>query len=276
MRKALLILVIVAAAGCINSAPAGGGLSISMQPDPPKIFSHGTTRINIDLENTNPRPITASFDIFDTGRLTFAQQPPGAACGLDNFIMLKNDFKSFFCVLQAPDIEEESVLTEVNAWARYKTSMPVVQVIEMMTEAEYQRRAGQAALTKPASYSYRDKNVEVRIDFDEPLPIVLRRGHRYFMHFTIKNIGNGLIGSLKYNDFSVRPAGATSFSIVDCRNSGIDNPNWRLEPVGKEFPSITCELTMPSGVSAVENYGMLVTLEYNYEVREKALVQIIK
>lgn len=276
---ALASLIFVS--GCIftNVNVIGGGLSTTLVPDPPSIFSLGTVRINVDLENNNARDIKeVSYDIFDSGRLTrLTNQPQGALCSTRVEKMRPQEFRSFYCLLQAPQITEPSVTEQVNARVTYRTEFPTVQTIEMMTEDEYLTRSSALSLQeKPKSYSYRDENIQLDIEFSDPLPIVVRPGRDYYMYFTIRNIGNGFVNGLKSGDFIIAPARQGSPTVINCDETGLNSLTWTLEPTGKEFPRIACKLVLPGGVKVIDSYGLLVLINYKYEVRESTSVEIIR
>jgi hypothetical protein len=276
----LILVLLISLSGCV-STQTGGGLSMKLQPDPAQIFSGSTTRVSIDLENNNPREITdIVFDVFDTGRLIKLTDDDNSVCsdGRASLIsvMKPETFKSYYCTLAAPFIEEPSITSQISAKVSYTTYLPSVQVVNLMSENEYlTRRATGSVVTMPQSYSYQDSNVQIAVDFSEPLPVIIRSGKDYFVYFTIRNIGDGLIESLDKGDFMVYPVRSDGPRIVDCANS-IDAATWHLDPVGKEFPKIACRLVLPEGVGVVENYGLRVDLNYRYEVRQSATVDIIR
>jgi hypothetical protein len=267
-----VLLLVVLASGCVTPQQVvGGGLFIKLSPDPSTIFSSGVVRLNFDIDNKNPRAVTdITAHIFDTGILS------GTECKQNIDMMRPDEFKTFVCVFRAPP--KESILqneasTSVNALVRYTTDLAVVQLVEMMTEDEYLTRKDSGRLQeKPASYSYKDKNVEILVEFSDKLPIIVRPLDQrdYYIYFTIKNIGNGLIQDIGSNDFLVLPVNRDAPNILECENTG------QLHLEGKEFPRIACKLVMPGGVKVVENYGLLLMLKYKYEVRESAAVKVIR
>ena len=270
-----ILILIILASGCITQPQViGGGLFVSLKPDPPTVFSSGIVAINIDVDNKNPRTVTdIKADLFDTGILL------GNACRLQMNFMRPEEFKSFSCTFRAPPkdtVLEDRIGTTVNARVEYTTDLPVVQVIEMMTEDEYTQRSQSGKFQpKPSSYAYKDKNVEILVEFSDNMPIVVRQEQKdYFVYFTIKNIGNGFIKEFVYGDLILAPVKEGVPKIVDCPD--LESPSWKLEPEGKEFPRIACRLILPQGFSVVENYGLLILLKYRYEVRESADVTIIR
>ena len=271
----LLLLFAVLASGCIASSPAGGGLFVSVTPDPPVVFSSGILRINIDIDNKNPRTVAdVSAQVFDTGILS------GNTCQQQISFMRPDEFKTFSCILQAPQREalvQNQVKTSVGTRVSYTADLSAAQIVEMMTENEYLQRTQSGRLqARPSSYVYTDKNVEIDVEFSDAMPIIVRPDVQkdYFVYFTIKNTGNGFIENLKYGDFILAPVRPDEPNIVICPD--LNSPSWKLEPEGKKFPRIACRLALPSGVSVVENYGLVVLLKYRYEIRENTVVTVIK
>lgn len=252
---------------------------MKLQADPPTVFTQGVLRLNVDLDNQNSRSIkNVLIDVFDTGVLE------GETCRRVFSEMTANQFITFFCVFAAPDVTID-MTEEIHAKATYTTDFSSVQVIEMMTESEYQRRLSTNQLdTKPARYLYRDKNIELEVEFSEQIPIIVRPGKEYFVHFTVRNIGNGFVREIMPGDFSLSTLRQGSPDIIECQDfkkepapSGVKASITRsMSPVGREFPRITCRLLLPQGVTVVENYGLLIVTSYDYEVRETVKVGIVK
>ncbi|MCX6815564.1 MAG: hypothetical protein NT120_01800 [Candidatus Aenigmarchaeota archaeon] len=288
----LLLLPIVLVAGCTENQVVGNGLITTISPDSSMVFSSGTVRINVDLDNQNPRPITdVNAAIFDPGLLKamggdtidLYNLANTKTCGKHIDEMLPNQFQSFACIFQAPskiELPQNSLENDINAKVEYKTDFSAVQLIELMTDQEYLRRtATNTFQQKSKSYSYHDRNVEIDVDFSDNLPIVKRSGDQkdYFVYITIKNIGNGFIKEITRNDFNIVQAKAGGVNIEDIVSCPFrDQQNWKLEPLGKEFPRIACQLNLPEGLNVIENYGMLITLNYNYETRDKATITVVR
>src|SRR3989338_3715607 len=67
-KLSIFLLFIIIIAGCVTPRPIGGGLFVTMKADPQTVFSSGIVRLNVDLDNQNPRSIR-DIDalIFDPG-----------------------------------------------------------------------------------------------------------------------------------------------------------------------------------------------------------------
>jgi len=413
-KLSIFLLFIVFIAGCVTPQPIGGGLFVTMKADPQAVFSSGTIRLNVDLDNQNPRSIR-DIDalVFDPGIMTIiegtgmqgvsegsseivgqlstigqvlqqgdilhgdieytvkqgdtlwnivkryyglsdykeiaakvnevvdynvgriphlsidnvrfnvADDPStyercpsepcdyirgdviypgdvlilprastsgkttkerytGVVCGKHINEMRPNQFETFSCMLRAPgrdELPQSATQNNIHAKIEYTTDLAVGQVIELMTEPEYLRRVSTGEFRqKSKSYSYKDKNVQIDVEFSDNLPIIIRANEPkdYFVYITIRNIGNGFIREITRNDFNIVQARAEGIRLDDIVHCPALTPDWKIEPVGKDFPRIACTLRLPQGVTVVENYGMLVMLNYRYEVREKATVTVIR
>ena len=287
----MFILALIFISGCTSASTVGGGLFIDIRPDKPQVFASDNVVINIDIDNKNTRRVTdVKVDIFDAGLMSFdniLQYDPiysftgddiDGTCGKFIDFMLPDQFKTVSCVYRAPGrniLLEDATQTQVNARIKYTTELSLIQIIEMMEKEEYELRSQSGKLKKsPAKYSYRDKNVEIGVDFSDELPIAIVPGREYFAYFTIKNIGNGVIDDIKYGDFNVRPVSGSTANIIDCGDIG--KATWNLKLSEGKFPRIACRLYLPSGVRVIENYGLQIDLRYNYEVRGNTEIRILK
>ncbi len=305
MKPLLLLLlgILILASGCVNlfqpTQGVGGGLSLNMRADPSTVFSSSDVRLDIDVDNENPRNISdVLIDVFDSGytdvtgiidrgTLTPVRRDPSVPlCGKSITAMRPNGFQSLTCVLTARNITQDSLVTTVSARVKYATDLSFVQIINIMNENEYVREQQQGQLVvKPAAYSYADRNVQIDVEFSEPLPVVVR-SKEYFMYITVKNIGNGFINDIGYGQLnaipviSIQPRVDGSLvqtlpqDIVNCPD--LQRINWKIQPIGKTFPKIACSIKLPLGVNVIENYGLLINLRYNYEVRGSTDIKIIR
>ncbi|MBI3190511.1 hypothetical protein HYZ41_02290 [archaeon] len=282
----LLLALVVLLSGCTQSNTVGGSIFLHLSTDSTTVFSGNNVRINVDMENRNPRSVTnVAVSVFDAGLMNIA----GGQCVKSFPKVLPNELKTFACPMIAPGKEKllnDRTSTEVNAKVEYTTSLSFVQLVEMMAEEEYKRKSdtGELAL-KPSHYSYSDDNVRVDVDFSSEMPIMIKNPklpqyspQNYFVYFTVKNIGNGFMDDIQYNDFTVSPVGISPVgistgNIADCVST---KEGWSLKVQGKTFPKIACMLNLPADMKSIENYGMLVTLNYRYEVREKTNIVIIR
>ncbi|MFA4820479.1 MAG: hypothetical protein WC613_06005 [Candidatus Aenigmatarchaeota archaeon] len=269
MRCAVVIVIlsVLAVSGC-TSVTTGNGLVVSLQADPPMVFSNSVLDLHIDVDNRNMKTIrNVVVELFDTGML----QSNG--CMREFSSLLPNEFQSISCRLTAPQIVEPNVRTEVNSKASFETDLSANQVFELMNEGEYQRRAATGDYQqKPSNYFYKDSNVMIEIDFSEAPPLVIRQDKKYFVYFTIKNIGNGFIGDIAPGDFSAR-TNEKNANIIYCP------PITTLSPNGKAFPRIACEIKATPdyiGLGGFRNSEIMVKLTYKYEVRNTLGINILR
>jgi hypothetical protein len=186
--------------------------------------------------------------------------------------MLRYEFQSFACPLYAPNISERSVETEINVRTSFENELSANQVFELIDEEEYLRRSVSSSYgIAPRSYAYRDKNVLLEIEFSEQPPLVVRPEKKYFVYFKITNVGNGFINPIKPGSFSIVPIGGKQ--ILDCP---VLRQQVVLYPNGNAFPRIACEVVLPPLIASSVSADFVVTLNYNYEVRNKIRINIIR
>lgn len=267
------LLLIILLSGCTSIRDQG--LVMSLQADPPVMFSETSTLLHIDIDNRNQKSIrNVVVDLFDTGLLADAGLSSERRCSKYFDRLLPYEFQSITCRLNAPRIVDNTVQTQVNALVAFDSRLDATQIFEVISENEYQRRlASRSYEPGPGSYIYSDKNVMIKIDFNEQLPLVIRPGKEYFVYFTITNVGNGFIQFIKPGDLVISPVGSRMPLVVKCP------PRQTLAPVGKEFPRIACELSLPPQFLAGDdllNADFVVAINYRYEMRESLPINIIK
>lgn len=259
------ISLLVLISGCTTIRDQG--LVLALQADPRDVFSQTSTILHIDIDNRNSKSVwNVVVDLFDTGLLT-----GGCSRYFDRLLPL--EFQSVSCRLLAPQVNE-TVQTEVNALVSFDSQLQATQVFEVVSENEYQRRVSSGSYeSRPRSYVYQDKNVMIEIDFNEPLPLVVRPSKKYFLYFTIINIGGGFVQNIQSNDFVIEAVDAGQPQIIFCP------PRQTIAPVGKEFPRIACELVLPLQFldgGDLLNADFTASLNYRYEMRESLRINIIK
>jgi len=275
MRAILIVMIlIISVSGCTikSDQVISEGLAINVEADPQRVFSDSTTRLYVDVENIDTKTVNdLDVDVYYTGRLTELDEEnckkhedelePG-----EIVIMEK-------CDLTAPSKDEmtvSSVKTDVAVKVDFTTKLNVAQLIEMITKEAYDIKVRAGSLeTKPKSYVYRDKNIEMQVDFSDRLPIVVREGKTSFVYFTIKNIGNGFISDIEDRDFVIKQQEVNGNKIVDCDFTVIS-------PREREFPRIACELNLPDDVTYLSNHVIIIELEYDYEIRKEVPVEIVR
>jgi len=253
----LLPLALVFFAGCANVS-MNEGLVINMQADPDSVFAGKDTRLFIDVLNNDVKSYTdLNVRLFDTGLMTSTCQPQPTTT------LRPGGFFTIACTLTAPAFIDMSTATEAHVDAKYKSSISGAVVLRSVSPDEYDRLKNSGKYPNmPSYFSFGDKNMEVSVTLDEN-PMVYKTDKRYFMHINIRNIGNGLISEISVIGNAVDgPAG-----LVDCKNT-------ILRPIGKEFPTITCELYPQT--SRLTDYNIVVDIPYTYEVAQSTSIRIIK
>lgn len=279
-KLAGLILLLVLVSGCTSIRDQG--LVMALQADPSTVFSKSSTLIHIDIDNRNQKTISNVFvDLFDTGYLFDAgilsiesgNLIVSGKCSQTFDRLLPFEFQSMICKLDAPETNA-TTQTQVNALVSFDSQLDATQVFQVMTEDEYQNRAASGGYEpRPSKYIYQDKNVMIKVDFSEPLPLVVRPGKKYYIYFTITNIGDGFIQVIRPDDLTITPVTNNMPLAVNCQ------PRQPLAPVGKEFPRIACELDLPSQFWTGGNFlnaDFIVSLNYRYEIRNSLNIGIIK
>lgn len=266
MRFVVLLALLVFVSGC--TGVTNQGLSITMQADPPIVFSGSSTLVHIDVDNRNQNSMdNVVVELFDSGML--------AANKCIKFFdhLLPYEFQTISCQLAAPKIEQP-VTTQVNARVFFNSTFSASQIFEVMDENEYQRRVSSGTFhSSPQNYIYSDRSVQVQVEFSEPPPLVVLPEKKYFVYFTISNIGDGFVNDIKPGDFIARDASTSS--ILECP------PFATLSPNGKIFPRIACEIKIPSGYfgareSKFRNVDLRMQLSYTYELRDRLEISIIR
>jgi hypothetical protein len=267
-----LMLLMIFSSGCTQQA--SHGLSLSLQPDPQTIFAGSPVTLHVDLSNDDVKTLEkVTIDVFDTGIL---KAPQDLRCAKAYDRILPNQFETFSCVLQSPHITENEISNDLYARTAFTTEFSAAQVLELMSEDEYNNRLASGTYQeKPKSYSYRDKYVQMDIDFSDPVPMVFRQGQRFFVYFTIRNAGNGFIEYIEPEEFYIEQQG----DLIECngkREERIYPTTDRLEPIGDVFPRLGCEILLPNDLTYMGNYQMIIHFRYYYEIRDKTTVRIMR
>jgi len=264
MKKFLLLMLLLAFSGCIGTQQYSSSILTKMYADPSNVFINRDVTIYLDIENIDEKNLYDVYaEIFDTGSLSGSCEP------LYENIMMPGQAKTLTCTLMAPlNINGNIEITGITSSTRFNKDFDIVQLIELVSENYYNIHLGEIK-TKPKSYVYRDKNIEVDIEFSDNLPIVIRPEKKAFMYITIKNIGNGFLSDISKESFSITPVKENQPQILDCKFPDII-------PTGRQLPRIACELYMPEGVDYIYNYDIAFSFNYQYEVRDQITVNIMK
>jgi len=258
-RLYLLVLLLIFFTACAGIAPADG-LSVRVQPDPASVFTGKTTRIFIDVINNDVKTYKNVYaEIFDMGVMR------DGSCSQTSNEIRPGSLSTLQCTLRAPDSITGPVFrNNVHVRATYDSTVSGIAIIEAMTEDEYNRLKDAGKLRQlPLYYSFSDRNLKVEAEFDEN-PYVFVAGRKYYMKIKITNIGNGFAEQITF-DKSTNIA--DRLGIVNCGAV-------TLRPVGKEFPTITCELTPQP--QRLEGYDIGININYKYDVRASTSVDIVR
>jgi hypothetical protein len=235
-----------------------------MMADPDSVFAGSETNVYFEVNNNDVKSIKNVYmDIFETGPFTKASD-----CIKTVSEIKKGSFDSLECRLRAPSaIPNSPLTTTLVSRVRFASNLNKTQLVEMITEDEYNiLKSTDKLIKKPKTYSYKDNNIELQIDFSDELPIVAR-GEKKYMYLTVRNIGNGFVSNLDVDDISVTEP--EEKNVVNCIKQ-------KLSPIGKEFPRIACELNLPEGVDYLNNHVIILNIDYNYDLRTELPIDIIR
>ena len=243
----IILVLLIAVSGCNGISTASEGLDVRIETSPNKLFPGGKVTLFIDVENKDEKTYNnILIDVFDTGELVgecqkaIQQMKPQAIGSLECQLGVPSELK-----------KDQNVWTKVTFDGHLTGSLQV----EIISQEEYELRTRLGTLQRQAkSYSFADKNLQVALDFEESPPFV--PGKQQFVRIKIRNIGAGLVESIKPGAVSVQS------DIISCP------PKGELFPVGKEFPTIACEVKVPT-VNYLSQSLINIDIKYSYDVREK-------
>ncbi len=285
MLKYIFLAMLIFSLGCV-SLQQNYGLVLNLQSDPSAVFQNSITKVHVDVTNTDIKRLeNVRAEIFNRGLMTHLNEQLCVQSG-DFGMLLVGEFRTFSCDFRAPQINQDRVRTTLDAKAMFDADFEAVQQMELITEQEYNNRLATTGVRlKPQGYVYNDRNMELRVDFTDPLPVVIKQGRQFFVRFTIRNIGNGFISAITPQDVSIlqKPSleqGITEGNVLQSVNAQGNFEPCRLEetllPIGKEFPSFSCQIFMPSNAKAITNYNFIIQIRYHYEIRDSVTVDILR
>ncbi len=250
-KKIYVILIfLVAISACNGPLPSSEGLDVRIETSPNKLFPGGKVTLFIDVENKDEKTFeNILIDVFDTGELvgecqkTIPQMKPQAIQSLECQLGVPGELK-----------KDQNVWTKVTFDGHLTGSLQV----EVISQEEYDLRTKLGTLQRQAKSSvFSDKNLQLTLEFDEAPPFV--PGKKQFARLKIRNVGSGLVEGIKPGAIVVRS------DIVLCSEKG------ELFPVGKEFPTIACEVKVPT-VNYLSQSLINIDIKYSYDVREKTSI----
>lgn len=259
MRYAILLILFSVMISCCVENKVSKELIINMDANPDRIFTNGKTILTMDITNEGNKTIRNLYlDVFDTGFLT------GKECKKSVAELGPDRFETLSCKLFAPPtIPSPTFENIIEARVKYQDTFSVSKLIKVISREEYdlEMKTGRLEL-EPKTYSFSDNNIELTIDFSKEIPFVEDRKEN--VYFTIRNIGNGFIDSLKPDDIRIES------EIVKCP------PQVELLPLGKTFPRIACEIYVPKNINYLSEYMLIININYDYEIRDSVVVEIVR
>ncbi|GEM_PF-3386808 len=284
MLKYILLAALVFSVGCVTQEQ-GSSLSVILQSDPPVVFENSVARVHVDVTNQDTKRLeNVKVQIFSSGVMSFVNEPACVQSG-DFKFLLPQEFRTFSCSFRAPKINQDRVTSKLDAKATFDATLSAVRQMELMTEEEYNNRLASSGIAqKPQSYTYSDRNIQLQVDFSEPLPVVIKQGRKFFVKFTVRNIGSGFINALEPQDVELVQKGSLDQekegNVLQSINARGEYEPCRLQetisPIGKDFPSFACQILMPANVNVLTNYNVIISIRYHYEIRDSVTVDVIR
>ena len=304
-RLFFVLAILVAVAGCITLPSAsfsGSGLSIVVTTASNEVFAGRETTVFVDVTNTNKKIVNDVVVEFLVVGIFTIVDPSSCTKHVDR--MLPDQIVTLACRMTADEhVLQKQETQTIHVRAAFKDVLVAQQTFDIVSEDYYQIEQASGRFTHaPNTYSYHDNNVQLDVEFSDTLPLIVReenpsRDRGTFVHFTIRNIGDGLISSIAYDenfrvfnsqqtiqleplrfddisrffdDFVSSDVVWQSDDVVDCEPFGT------LQPIGREFPRITCVLTLPQDRDFVIGYEITPVVYYTYEIRGSATVEVMR
>jgi hypothetical protein len=279
--KYIYLALIVFMAGCVQTpSTVAEGLLVKVDASSKTVFQGKEINVFVDIENKmfqDAKNVRA--DIFENPYFRKTICSPRYTTPLGNFGYIPvNDIDEgglqiVTCSLRViEEIPKDQLETDISAGVTFDSRLQASQVVKLISQEEFDVRQKTKELAQdPKTYTYKDSNVELAIEFSSQPPLV-SGSNREFVKFKIRNIGNGFIKGLDLEkDFRfVQNPEINGNKIVDgsCLSG-------KIEPIKNEFPSITCELNMPD-INYLSNSILIINIDYQYEVRNKISVKILR
>lgn len=267
----ILPAIIILFAACTQVIPSQENVRITMTAVPSPVPTNSKTLLYIDVENNSTKTYSdIMIELFDCAGFTLDGRKCEGNCwvGFGNF--LPGEFRTLVCNLTAPDVER-ATKRELRARVLYETGLDAVKTISFITFEEYQRRVDAGTNKKESAvYYFDDGNLELELLLSAQPPFIT--GEQRYVYFTINNIGNGFMDTIRKEDVdvSVIIAGTPASIMDDC-----DMPE-EIKINGRRFPRITCALPSPVMDKPIISYDLLFSLRYEYELRKTMRIEIVK
>ncbi len=269
MRSIIFILIpLILTTACVNNnILSKNGLIIEASVDPDKVFPGTDTTLFVDIKNEDVKSYQdIEVDVFDTGAMIKTDCPAEKSANYLTFV--PGQSASIHCNLRAPQTNN-AFTTDINVRTTFSGTLNAAHLFGIMTETFYKREKLVGTFdAEPRKYLHRDENIELEIEFSENPPLIIRPGKKYYVHFTLRNVGNGFINDITQDKFNIR----SNPDIIKC------DPFEPLKAgaLGKSFPRLTCEIDLPEGEEYLKNALITSEIQYRYETRRTVPVSIVK
>ncbi|MBS3054200.1 MAG: hypothetical protein J4431_01555 [Candidatus Aenigmarchaeota archaeon] len=172
------------------------------------------------------------------------------------------------CSLKAPEtIESNVITTAVEGNAKFSSTLLGSETVSMISEEEYRIRQAKGEVIQSSRVSTpSDGRLQAAVSFSEPMPVIARPDKKAYMYIDISNVGGGRIPSIEKGSITLQEAGE---QIVD--KSCVDQ---KFYIQGTAFPKIACEISMPGDINYLDAHSIILSIDYDYEIRASKDVQV--
>ncbi|MBI4019642.1 MAG: hypothetical protein HY364_05345 [Candidatus Aenigmarchaeota archaeon] len=172
------------------------------------------------------------------------------------------------CSLKAPEkIENDVISTTVEGNAKFSSTLSGSQAVSIISEEEYRiRQAKDEVIQSAPVLTASDGRLQLMVSFSEAMPVIARPGKKAYIYIDISNVGGGRIPSLEKGSITLQESGE---QIVD--KSCLDQ---KFYIQGATFPKIACEINLPDNINYLEAHSIILSIDYDYEIRASKDVQV--
>ncbi len=271
MKRIFLILLftlLVLSSGCVkqNGPVTESPVKVSIDA-PDKVFAGHIFTVYVDVDNrANDTLYNVSVDLFDVdgfnkfscaGTRTKVDLGPG-------------EIRSINCKLNFSNSVDASTKRTIHAHVIYHRYMNAIAQLVVMTPEEYEiRRRTHGLDSIPQTFVESNGDLEVTISFMEN-PFVQRSGKEDYMYIKVRNVGGGFIEKIRSESVKIKlVVGGQPRYITNCVKND-------LYIQGSSFPQISCAIDLLPEAQNKNylNVFVIVNLEYEYELRRSAQIQV--
>jgi len=272
MKRIFLILLfslLVLSSGCVKhngSVRPESPVNFSIDA-PDKVFAGHIFTVYVDVDNrANDTLYNVSMDLFDVdgfnkiscaGTRTKVNLGPG-------------EIRSINCKLNFSNSVDASTKRTIHAHVTYRRYMNAIAQLVVMTPEEYEiRRRTHGLGSIPQTFVESNGDLEVSISFMEN-PFVPRNDKKDYMYIKIRNVGGGIIEKIRNESVKIKLiVGGQDYTVYDCVKND-------LYIQGSSFPQISCAIDALPELQNKNylNVFVIVNLEYEYELRRSAQIQV--